>query len=1081
MIKRVVLLSILVFFGFFVINSVSLDQKSVSLEQKTLPGLDKRSSSWTVMVYLDGDNDLESAAIDDFLKIASAVSSPNINIVTQFDRIEGYDTRYGDWTGTKRFHVTKGMTPTAENAILNVGEVNMGDPVELVDFLHWSKTNYPASNYALLFWDHGNGGQKTKAQLWREWSQREKKGLLLIDLCRDETSAGDSLDMEEVKKALDSGAGAHLIGFAGKLTDLLETAYELKDCGQVMVGHGEIEPPGGWPFDAIINDLTANSSWSALQLGTAIANRYYEAHGPDVTQAVVELGKMDSLIAKIRIFAKQMIASWDNDRAAVKKAAGDVITKIEHTVVNQKFRLPIYFPGAPESFNPSYNGSKINFAGASHWREFLQTFFNSMQDSWIAETRSASGGFYHPAYIDLYGFCESISRPQTQEDYYSESVIGHDYFGEGSARNFQKDDDYMTFGLPFDFPYFGTIIQADTDIYISSNGYIDFDSNSSHIDHTNTSSELISNKRIAPCWADLSTDGSAQRGEDIYITSNPGFLAIRWVAETYGDQKPVNFEVVLFANGYIQFNYGNENEYINPWDTAPTIGISKGDSTNYYFSEYNGETWLTNVDSDLFKHRAAVTVTSPDGGEEWAEGTAHGITWSTIGNVGDVMIEYSANSGETWNNIISSTDNDGFFRWIVPSDRSENCKVRVSESDLDGGPGDDSNQVFTIAAASTAAITIVSPNGGEQLTVDTQFCVTWANSGEVGNVKIDYSTTGGETWTNIVESIDNTGSYDWTVPNNTANNCRIRVSERDGNPVDISDELFSIVSPASITLTSPNGGEEWGVGSAHNITWTSGGPIGDVRIDYSTTGGETWINIALSTANDGSCNWTVPNTISENCKVRVSKSDSEVGPADVSDQTFSIEQATAIIVTSPNGGERFEVEATCEITWDSSGEVGNVKIDYSTTGGETWTNIVQSTDNNGRYYWTVPGNTSDTCKIRVSETDGEPYAVSAGVFAIIATPSITVASPNGYESWAAGSSHTIIWTHTGIIGSVFIEYSIDGGTNWATITAATPNTGSFGWIVPNTPSQNCLMRIKALDTDGYPVDASNSSFTITNN
>ena len=38
----------------------------------------------------------------------------------------------------------------------------------------------------------------------------------------------------------------------------------------------------------------------------------------------------------------------------------------------------------------------------------------------------------------------------------------------------------------------------------------------------------------------------------------------------------------------------------------------------------------------------------------------------------------------------------------------------------------------------------------------------------------------------------------------------------------------------SITVTSPNGGESWTVGTSHNITWTSTGTVGNVNIDYST-------------------------------------------------------------------------------------------------------------------------------------------------------------------------------------------------------------------------------------------------------
>ncbi len=73
---------------------------------------------------------------------------------------------------------------------------------------------------------------------------------------------------------------------------------------------------------------------------------------------------------------------------------------------------------------------------------------------------------------------------------------------------------------------------------------------------------------------------------------------------------------------------------------------------------------------------------------------------------------------------------------------------------------------------------------------------------------------------------------------------------------------------STITVTSPNGGEQWEVGSAQNIAWTST-ESENVKIDYSTNNGGNWSEIVASTANDGSHPWTVPNTPSDQCLVRV--------------------------------------------------------------------------------------------------------------------------------------------------------------------------------------------------------------------
>jgi len=77
------------------------------------------------------------------------------------------------------------------------------------------------------------------------------------------------------------------------------------------------------------------------------------------------------------------------------------------------------------------------------------------------------------------------------------------------------------------------------------------------------------------------------------------------------------------------------------------------------------------------------------------------------------------------------------------------------------------------------------------------------------------------------------------------------------------------VLPGTITLSSPNGGENWAVGSSQNISWTSIN-VTNVRLEYTTNNGTNWISITGSTPSDGAYSWTVPNTPSTQCKVRIS-------------------------------------------------------------------------------------------------------------------------------------------------------------------------------------------------------------------
>lgn len=93
------------------------------------------------------------------------------------------------------------------------------------------------------------------------------------------------------------------------------------------------------------------------------------------------------------------------------------------------------------------------------------------------------------------------------------------------------------------------------------------------------------------------------------------------------------------------------------------------------------------------------------------------------------------------------------------------------------------------------------------------------------------------------------------------------------------------------------------------------------------------------------------------------------------------------------------------------------------------------------------------------------------------TPIIRLLSPNGGETWKAGSSQTIQWKTAGKVGNVKIFYSMDEGASWKTVVLSTRNTGSYSWTVPMTPSKRCLIRIREA-SDGDPSDASDDVFSI---
>ena len=91
---------------------------------------------------------------------------------------------------------------------------------------------------------------------------------------------------------------------------------------------------------------------------------------------------------------------------------------------------------------------------------------------------------------------------------------------------------------------------------------------------------------------------------------------------------------------------------------------------------------------------------------------------------------------------------------------------------------------------------------------------------------------------------------------------------------------------------------------------------------------------------------------------------------------------------------------------------------------------------------------------------------------------IRITSPNGGESWAVGTAQQINWLSENFDGpDVKIEYSTNSGTDWSTVEINAPNTGSYSWSVPATPSEYCRVRVSDAE-DEDPYDISDADFSI---
>ncbi len=186
----------------------------------------------------------------------------------------------------------------------------------------------------------------------------------------------------------------------------------------------------------------------------------------------------------------------------------------------------------------------------------------------------------------------------------------------------------------------------------------------------------------------------------------------------------------------------------------------------------------------------------------------------------------------------------------------------------------------------------------------------------------------------------------------------------------------------TITLLTPNGGNHYFWDDVINITWTSVGTVGNVKLEYSPNAGGDWFPIVFSTDNDGAYNWSAPHITSNLVLFKVSE---VATPAlfDNSDGFSSIGQAPGLHLDYPNGGERFIVGDVEAIAWTATGPVGTVELHLSRNNGATWELIQGGLGARGTHNWTVTEPLSANCRMRIRD-EANPLVVdmSDAVFEI---------------------------------------------------------------------------------------------------
>jgi hypothetical protein len=476
------------------------------------------------------------------------------------------------------------------------------------------------------------------------------------------------------------------------------------------------------------------------------------------------------------------------------------------------------------------------------------------------------------------------------------------------------------------------------------------------------------------------------------------------------------------------WNWNNIADTIPPGSDYKIKILSLGDSSIFDFS-----------DDNFILSGQGITVTSPNGGENWQIGSTHPVTW--IDNFSDnVKIELFKN--DIFHSIIrSTTASDSSYNWTIEDTISPGSDYKVKITSIGN------ENVFDFSDADFALsynITVTYPNGGDSLQAGTSQTITW-NDNIVDDVKIDLY-KGGIFHSPITVSTPSVGSYNWVIPyefDDDGSDYKVKITSLgDPNLFDYSDSNFTIIGN-HVTVTTPNGGENWPLGSTQTITWNDNFSE-DVKIELYK-GGFITSTIDFSTPSDGTYNWDIPTSlpVGSDYKIKITSIASN-NVFDFSDADFTL--SYDITVTSPNGGESWQVGTSHNITWTDNIS-GPVKIDlYKAEVFDT--TIAQSTASDGSYNWNIPIDLQEGSDYKVLITsldDTTLFDYSDDNFTIFSVPELTVISPNGGEQWQTGTQQTITWTDN-LAENVRIRLYYFG--NFITVANSVPSTGSYVWDIP---------------------------------
>jgi len=230
---------------------------------------DKDKKALTFLVYMAADNSLTDFVFPDMSQMERANFDPDqVNVIVQADLIY-----YAEDSSCRRWQIMPDDTYdeiVTSPVIEQMGEIDTGDWYSLKEFYNWGVTNFPAENYILTIWSHGNDWYSYPAtpnhfcpdNLSTSWFDIPGKDLQ------------NAFQRFKVKPDLVIMDACHM--------QSLETVSEMADYANIVCGSTDTVPELGLPYNDVITSLY-NDLPNSLNYGD-IAQIYVDSYRPGGSQ-----------------------------------------------------------------------------------------------------------------------------------------------------------------------------------------------------------------------------------------------------------------------------------------------------------------------------------------------------------------------------------------------------------------------------------------------------------------------------------------------------------------------------------------------------------------------------------------------------------------------------------------------------------------------------------------------------------------------------------------------------------------------------------------------------------------------------